>query len=107
MRIKGNYLLVKVIEEEKKSSGGVILPDTTQKDGTLGEVVEVGEGTLFESHVINEEGMIVHKMVKQPIDEALKPGVKVIYPRWAGYEVEIDEEKYLMVREHDILATVE
>lgn len=109
MKIKGNYVLIKTIKPEEKSKGGIIMPDQVKKvPGIIGEVIAVGEGTYHENFEFDPETQEIKKVWKLlPIDEEIKPGRKVIYPKWAGYEVELDDEKYLLVREHDILAVIE
>lgn len=110
MKIKGNYVLIKVLEAEERSKGGIIMPDQTKKNtpGIIGEVVAIGEGSYLESYEFNPETQEINKVWKlMPIDEEIRPGRKVVYPKWAGHEVQIDQEKYLLVREHDILAAID
>ncbi len=95
MKIKPLYdrVVVKKIEMEQKTPGGIILPDTAKEESQVGEVIAVGEGKLL------EDGKLLPLKVKV--------GQKVLYSKYAGSEVEIDGEKYLVMREEDILAIVE
>lgn len=72
---------------EEKTIGGIIIPDTAKEKPLKGEVVAVGHGTKDEEMV-------------------LKEGDKVLYGKYAGTEVEIDGEKYLIMRQSDVLAVV-
>ncbi|MCD6125244.1 co-chaperone GroES [bacterium] len=94
MKIKPMYdrILVKPIEVEVKK-GGIIIPDTAKERPQQGEVIEVGEGR------INDEGKIVPLKVKK--------GDKILFAKYAGTEIEIDDEEYLIMRESDVLAIIE
>lgn len=109
MKIKGNYVLIKVFEIEEKTPSGIYLPDQTRRSpGILGEVIAVGEGTYHETFKVDPKTQEVARTWKLiPIDKEIQPGKKVVYPKWAGYEIDLDGEKYMMIREHDILAVVE
>ncbi len=95
MKIKPLYdrVVVKKVELEQKTAGGIILPDTAKEESQIGEIVAVGEGRLL------EKGEIKSLKVKE--------GEKVLFSKYAGNEVELDGEKYLIIREEDILAIVE
>ena len=95
MKIKPLYdrVVVKKVEMEQKTAGGIILPDTAKEESQMGEVVAVGEGRLLENGEI------------RPLK--VKEGDKVLYSKYAGNEVELDGEKLLIIREEDILAIVE
>jgi chaperonin GroES len=85
-------VLVKRLEEEEKSKGGIIIPDTAKEKPIQGKVIAVGTGTIMKnSDVI-------------PLD--VKKGEKVLFGRYAGTEVKIDGEEYLLMGEDDILAVV-
>ncbi len=88
----GDRVLVKPLETEEKSKGGVIIPDTAKEKPQMGEVLAVGPGK------IQENG--------QRQAPEVKKGDKVLYTSYAGTEVKIDGEKYLLMRESDILAVV-
>jgi len=83
-------VVVKAIQQEEKTKGGIVLPDTAKEKPQEGEVVAVGPGKLLD----NGE--------RAPME--VKPGYKVLYAKYAGTEVKIDDEEYLIMRESDILA---
>lgn len=83
-------VLVKPLSEEEVTKGGIILPDTAKEKPQRGEIVAVGPGRL------DEEG--------KRIAMELKKGDKVLYAKYAGTEVKIDDDEYLILREGDILA---
>jgi len=89
----GDRVLLKVIETEKKTEGGIFLPDTAKEKPQKGEVVAVGTGK------VTADGK------KVPIE--VKVGDKVIFSRYAGNEVKDGEEKYLLVNERDILGVID
>ncbi|MFP4057597.1 MAG: co-chaperone GroES [Candidatus Brocadiia bacterium] len=86
-------IVVKRLEAEEKTAGGIVLPDTAKEKPKQGEVVAVGEGTL------NEEGERVPPRVKK--------GDRIVFGSYAGTEVTLDDEDYLILREDDVLALVE
>ncbi len=83
-------VLVKPLSEEEVTKGGIILPDTAREKPQRGEIIAVGPGRL------DEEG--------KRIAMELKKGDKVLYAKYAGTEVKIDDDEYLVLRESDILA---
>lgn len=82
-------VVVKVIEQEEKTSGGIFLPDTAKEKPQIGEVVAVGPGKI-------EDG--------QRVPMEVKVGDHVIFAKYSGTEVKIDGTEYLILRESDILA---
>lgn len=86
-------LIVKRLAEEEKTKGGIIIPDTAKEKPIEGEVIAVGEGR------INKEGN------KIPME--VKKGDRVLFAKYAGTEVKIDGEEYLMMREDEVLAIIE
>lgn len=88
----GDRVLVKPLETEERSKGGVIIPDTAKEKPQMGEVLAVGPGK------IQDNG--------QRLAPEVKKGDKVLYTSYAGTEVKVDEEKLLLMRESDILAVV-
>jgi chaperonin GroES len=78
---------------EEKTKSGIVLPDSAKEKPQEGEVVAVGSGKILET------GQRV------PID--LKPGDKILFSKYAGNEVKIDEVEYLIMREADILGVIE
>ena len=89
----GDRELLKILETEEKTEGGIFLPDTAQEKPQKGEVVAVGTGKVL------ADGK------KVPIE--VKVGDKVIFSRYAGDEVKDGEEKYLLVNERDILGVID
>lgn len=86
-------IIVKPADAEKLSAGGIVLPDTAKEKPLQGEVIAVGEGIQLDS------GKII------PVD--VKVGDNIIYGKYAGTEVKIDGEDYVIVRVDDILAIIE
>ena len=85
-------VLVKRLEEQEVKKGGIIIPDTAKEKPQEGEVVAVGEGRRLESGE------------RQPMD--VKKGDKVLFGKYAGSDVKIDDDEYLILREEDILAVI-
>src|SRR5438876_11800833 len=86
-------VVVKRIDAEEKSSGGIIIPDTAQEKPMQGEVVAVGPGGR------DEAGKLI------PID--LKAGDLVLFGKWSGTEVKIDGTEFLIMKESDIMGVLE
>jgi len=86
----GDRVLVKPMSEEEVTKGGIILPDTARERPQRGEIIAVGPGRL------DEDGKRIAMEVKK--------GDKVIYSKYAGTEVKLNDEEYLILRESDILA---
>ncbi len=86
-------ILVKRLQEEEKTKGGIIIPDTAKEKPMEGEVVAVGKGR------VTEEGKVVALDVKA--------GDRVLFSKYAGTEVKIDGTEYLIMREEDILGIIE
>ena len=86
-------VIVKRVEEEGKTKGGIIIPDTAKEKPVEGKVVAVGGGKVLE----NGE--------KQPLE--VKAGDRVLFGKYAGTEIQIDGEEHLIMREDDIIAIVE
>jgi chaperonin GroES len=94
MKVKplADRVIVKSLESEEKTSGGIIIPDNAKEKPQKGEVIAVGPGK------ISDNGELV-KM-------ELKKGDKVLYGKYSGTEVTIDKEEYLIMRESDVLAVI-
>jgi chaperonin GroES len=86
-------VIVKRIEEEEKTKGGLIIPDTAKEKPQEGKVVSVGKGKL------NEDGKIM------PLD--VKVNDRVLFGKYSGTEINIDGEEHLIMREEDILGIIE
>jgi len=86
-------VLVRRIEAEEKTAGGIIIPDTAKEKPQEGEIVAAGPGARDES------GKLV------PLD--VKPGDRILFGKWSGTEVKIDGEELLIMKESDILGVIE
>jgi chaperonin GroES len=86
-------VVVRRLEEDTKTAGGIIIPDTAKEKPMQGEVVAVGPGARDDS------GKII------PLD--LKPGDRVLFGKWSGTEVKIDGEDLLIMKESDVLGVIE
>jgi chaperonin GroES len=95
MRIRPLYdrLIVKRLEEEEKTKGGIIIPDTAKEKPIEGEVIAVGKRR------VKKDGTKISMEVKK--------GDRVLFAKYAGTEVKIDGEEHLMMKEDDILAIIE
>ena len=86
-------VIVKRVEEEEVTKGGIIIPDTAKEKPVEGKVFAVGNGKLLE----NGE--------RQPLE--VKKGDRILFGKYAGTEIKIDGEEHLIMREDDIIAIVE
>ncbi len=86
-------VVVKRIDAEEKTSGGIIIPDTAKEKPQTGEVIAVGPGGR------DENGKLI------PID--VKAGDKVLFGKWSGTEVKLDGVEYLIMKESDIMGVLE
>ena len=86
-------VVVKRVEQEEKTKGGIIIPDTAKEKPQEGEVIAVGPGGR------NEKGEIV------PLD--VKAGDRVLFGKWSGTEVKIDDEALLIMKESDLLGIID
>jgi chaperonin GroES len=94
IRPLADRLIVKRVEDqEQKSAGGIIIPDTAKEKPQEGKVVAVGRGKL------NEEGKVI------PLD--VKAGDRILFGKYSGSEIKIDGEEHLILREEDVLGVVE
>ncbi|MFN3664166.1 co-chaperone GroES [Yoonia sp.] len=82
-------VLVRRLEGEEKTQGGLIIPDTAKEKPAEGEIVSIGEGARKDSGEL--------------IAMSVKPGDKVLFGKWSGTEVRIDGEELLIMKESDIL----
>ena len=92
MKVKplGDRVLVKRLEAEEKTKGGILLPDTAKEKPKEGEVVAVGEGKMLDNG--------------KRATPQVKAGDRVLFSSYAGTEVKLDGEDFLILREEDILA---
>jgi chaperonin GroES len=86
-------ILVKRVEEETKTAGGIFIPETAKEKPQRGEIVAAGNGKK------TEEGKVL------PLD--VKVGDKVLFGKYSGTEIKVDGEEFLIMREDDILAVIE
>lgn len=86
-------VVVKPLEETEQMKGGLYIPDTAKEKPQQGEVVAVGPGR------VNDEG--------RRIEPELKTGDRVLYGKYSGTEVTVEDEEYLILRESDVLAVIE
>jgi chaperonin GroES len=86
-------ILVKRIDEEEKTKGGIIIPDTAKEKPQEGKVVAVGKGK------VDDEGKV------HPLD--VKKGDRVLFSKYSGTEVNIEGDEHLIIREDDVLGVVE
>jgi|SRR4051794_16120119 chaperonin GroES len=85
-------VLVRRLEQEEKTRGGIIIPDTAKEKPMEGEVLAVGPGARDESGKV------------QPLD--VKPGDKILFGKWSGTEIKIDGEELLIMKESDIMGII-
>ncbi len=93
LRPLNDRILVKRVEEETKTKGGIIIPDTAKEKPAEGKIVAVGNGKL------GDDGKRV------PLE--VKVGDRVLFGKYAGTEVKIEGDEYLMMREDDVLGVIE
>ncbi len=86
-------VIVKRLEEEEKTKGGIIIPDTAKEKPMQGRVVAVGKGRILQT------GKVMEPMVKE--------GDRVLFGKYSGTDIKIDGEEHLILREEDILAIIE
>ena len=88
----GDRVVIKVLEKEQKTLSGIVLPDTAKEKPQEGEIVAVGTGKVLDNG--------------QRVALEVKAGDKVIFSKYAGTEVKIDGQDYLILSERDILAII-
>jgi len=86
-------VVVRRIEEDERTPGGIIIPDTAKEKPQQGEVIAAGPGAR------DEKGEV------QPLD--VKPGDRILFGKWSGTEVKIDGEELIIMKESDILGVIE
>ena len=93
LRPLADRVIVKILESEEKTKGGIFLPDTAKEKPQRGEIVAAGKGR------VTEDGKVL------PLE--VKAGDKVLFSKYAGTEIKLSGEEYLMMREEDILGIVQ
>jgi chaperonin GroES len=86
-------VIVKRLEEEEKTKGGIIIPDSAKEKPLEGKVIAVGKGKILENGEV------------RPLD--VKDGDRILFGKYAGTEVKIDGDEHLILREEDILGIIE
>ena len=86
-------VVIKRMEEERTSPGGIVIPDTAAEKPIRGEVIAVGKGKILENGEV------------RPMD--LKKGDRVLFGKYSGTEVKVDGEEFLVMREDDVMAVIE
>ena len=86
-------VLVRRIEEEEQIRGGIVVPDTAKEKPQEGEVIAVGDGKVLESG--------------EKLKMAIKKGDRVLFGKYSGTEVKLDDEEYLIMREDDVLGILQ
>jgi chaperonin GroES len=86
-------ILVKRIDEEQKTKGGIIIPDTAKEKPQEGKVVSVGKGRVLDDGKVQEL--------------AVKKGDKILFSKYAGTEIKVEGEEHIIIREDDVLAILE
>ena len=86
-------ILVKRLDQEAKSKGGIIIPDTAKEKPMEGRVIAVGTGK------VSEEGVVT------PLD--VKKGDRILFSKYSGSEIKLDGDEHLIIREEDVLAVLE
>ncbi len=89
----GDRIVLKIVAQEEKTRGGILLPDTAKEKPQKGEVLAVGTGKVLDSGI------------KIPLD--VHVGDKVIFGQYSGTEIKLEGEEYLIVNERDILAVTD
>lgn len=95
MQIRPLYdrIIVKRVEQQKQTASGIVIPDTAGEKPEQGEVIAVGSGRLL------QDGSV------RPLQ--VKPGEKVLFGKYTGQTVKLDEQEYLVLREEDVLGVIE
>ena len=88
----GDRLIVKALEAEEKTKGGIVLPDNAKERPQEGKVIAVGKGKLLEDGTI------------KPLE--VKAGDRILFGKYAGTEIKVDDSEVLILREDDILAII-
>ncbi|BAU50355.1 molecular chaperone GroES [Sulfurifustis variabilis] len=86
-------VIVRRLEEERRSAGGIVIPDTAKEKPIQGEVIAVGNGKIL------EDGKV------KPLD--VKVGDKILFGKYSGTEVKIGSDEFLVMREEDIMGIIE
>lgn len=86
----GDKVIIEVLDAEEKTSGGIVLPDTAKEKPQEGKVIAVGDGKVLASG--------------KTVPLTVKPGDRILFGKYTGNEIKVEESEYLIVNEDDILA---
>ena len=89
----GDRVIVKAVEQEEVTASGIVLPDTAKEKPTKGKVISVGPGKL------DDKG--------KPMELGVRAGDTVYYGKYSGTDIEVDGEKFVILRESDVLGVLE
>ena len=92
IRPLGERIVIKVLESEEKTKSGIVLPDTAKEKPQMGKVLAVGPGKIMDNG--------------QRVPLEVKEGETVLFAKYAGTEVKLDGEEYMLLKESDVLAIV-
>lgn len=93
IRPLGDHIIVRSIEEKDKVKGGIIIPDTAKEKPQRGEVIAVGPGKLLDNG--------------QRVSPELKKGDIIVFGKYSGNEMKVDDHEYLIMREDDVFGIIE
>lgn len=95
MKIKPicDYVLIRRLDSENKTAGGLIIPDTAKEKPIQGIVIAIGNGK------VNEQGQLIKPVVKE--------GDKVLFTKWSGTDIKLTDESLVVMKESDIIAIIE
>ena len=95
MKIKPifDYVLIRRLDSENKTAGGLIIPDTAKEKPIQGIVIAIGDGKM------NEQGQLIKPVVKE--------GDKVLFTKWSGTDIKLTDESLVVMKESDIIAIIE
>jgi len=85
-------IIVERLEEKEKTKGGIIIPDTAKEKPMEGKVIAVGQGKVLETGI--------------KIEMIVKPGDRILFGKYTGSEIEIEDKTYLIMREDDVLGII-
>jgi chaperonin GroES len=88
-----DFVLVRPVAQDQKTASGIIIPDTAKEKPQIGEVMAVGPGAM------NDSGKVAPMVVKV--------GQKVLYKKWGGNEVKVENEEWMLIEQKDIMAVME
>ena len=88
----GEKIIIEILEADEKSKGGIVLPDTAKEKPQQGKVIAIGTGRTLANGKL--------------VPPSVKPGDRIIFGKYSGNEVEVEQGEYLIVNEEDILAIV-